>query len=443
MQSEIFPRPKQIIIGDIRIKPDRQRKDLGDLSSLKASIQAVGLLNPITVSKIPYEPGKYYLVAGERRLRVAVELGWATIPAMLFESLPLEIQERIELEENIKRKQLDWQEEAKAIHRYCVINPHMTLQQVADELALSIIHVSRAKAFVEGLATTPEIASATNLSAAANIVKRKQARELDALLEDAVSSAIAEAGESDSTDIPSSDQPWLLQNISFFDWAPNYRGPRFNLVHCDFPYGINMDSSPLQGSSANWKSELYHDSKDLYFSLIDCFIENKSKFLADSAHVIFWFSMNYYQQTVSAFTKAGFNVCPFPFVWGKSDGKSFIPDPARWPRRGYETALIMSIGDRKIVRSANNIVWEPTTKEFHISEKPMPVVRHIMKMYCDETSRVLDPTCGSGSALAAALELKASSIVGLEIDPQHLASANVRLKRTFDEINNDILKGLI
>ena len=27
----------------------------------------------------------------------------------------------------------------------------------------------------------------------------------------------------------------------FLEWAPAYTGPRFNFLHCDFPYGIDTD----------------------------------------------------------------------------------------------------------------------------------------------------------------------------------------------------------
>lgn len=57
---------------------DRYRKDVGDVTDLKDSIENIGLLNPITVR--PWHGG-YRLVAGERRLTAFRELGLAEIPA--------------------------------------------------------------------------------------------------------------------------------------------------------------------------------------------------------------------------------------------------------------------------------------------------------------------------------------------------------------------------
>ena len=56
----------QIDINLIKIKPNRQRKDLGDLSELKGSLLQVGLINPIVVEPAE-DPGYFYLLAGERR----------------------------------------------------------------------------------------------------------------------------------------------------------------------------------------------------------------------------------------------------------------------------------------------------------------------------------------------------------------------------------------
>jgi ParB-like chromosome segregation protein Spo0J len=60
-------------VADIRIGK-RHRRDLGDIDSLAASIEDIGLLNPITVS----ENG--LLLAGARRLAAYKRLGRKTIP---------------------------------------------------------------------------------------------------------------------------------------------------------------------------------------------------------------------------------------------------------------------------------------------------------------------------------------------------------------------------
>lgn len=90
-------------INDIKIKK-RVRRDLGDLEALKNSLRTYGLLNPITIND------KYELIAGERRLQAAKQLGWTNINAVVQNNLS-EIEElEMELEENNQRKEFTSEE---------------------------------------------------------------------------------------------------------------------------------------------------------------------------------------------------------------------------------------------------------------------------------------------------------------------------------------------
>ena len=90
-------------INDIKIKK-RVRRDLGDLEALKNSLRTYGLLNPITIN------GKYELIAGERRLQAAKQLGWTNINAVVQNNLS-EVEElEMELEENNQRKEFTSEE---------------------------------------------------------------------------------------------------------------------------------------------------------------------------------------------------------------------------------------------------------------------------------------------------------------------------------------------
>jgi hypothetical protein len=47
--------------------------------------------------------------------------------------------------------------------------------------------------------------------------------------------------------------------------------------------------------------------------------------------------------------------------------------------------------------------------------RPQPMLRHFFEMFVDEHTIMLDPTCGSGTALRAAEALKAKYVLGVEI----------------------------
>lgn len=90
-------------INDIKIKK-RVRRDLGDLEALKNSLRTYGLLNPITLNS------KYELIAGERRLQTAKQLGWTNINAVVQSNLSDVEELEMELEENNQRKEFTKEE---------------------------------------------------------------------------------------------------------------------------------------------------------------------------------------------------------------------------------------------------------------------------------------------------------------------------------------------
>ncbi len=85
-------------ISDIKIKK-RVRKDLGNLEDLKDSLRTYGLLNPITLNS------RYELIAGERRLQSAIQLGWTSINANIVDNISELEQLEMEIEENNQRKE--------------------------------------------------------------------------------------------------------------------------------------------------------------------------------------------------------------------------------------------------------------------------------------------------------------------------------------------------
>jgi ParB family chromosome partitioning protein len=74
-------RKKVVPIGEIKVGR-RHRKDMGDLEGLAASIEDIGLLNPITVD----EAGR--LLAGARRYAACKLLGWKAIPVNVLRARP-------------------------------------------------------------------------------------------------------------------------------------------------------------------------------------------------------------------------------------------------------------------------------------------------------------------------------------------------------------------
>lgn len=109
---------QEIPVADIKSNPFQPRKNFNpaDLSQLEESLQATGLLQPITVRPAPNSGEGYELIAGERRLRAAANIGWTRIPAIIKDLSNQEIL-TLALVENLQRTDLNPVEEANGYHQ--------------------------------------------------------------------------------------------------------------------------------------------------------------------------------------------------------------------------------------------------------------------------------------------------------------------------------------
>ena len=420
-------------------RENRQRRQLTGIDELAASIKRNGLINPIVVTR------DLILVAGERRFTAHQHLGYDQIAVQYVEDLEETELQMIELEENIKRIDLPWQDHVRSIARFEKLkrteNPEWVTDNTADELNMSRSNVQRYmmvnKYLEEGV---PEVMEAPKLSTAVSFSQRKMERQKAATMRDLLAVSPPKTGPHDPLMITDDDIPPNgehdatragnnrfadILHADFTKWSEEIQMDPFNLVHCDFPYGVNAGDTKGQSGAGGYGH--YDDKPDIYFDLISTFLKNQNNFIGPSAHLIFWYSLDYHQETVDLFRGGGWVVNPFPLVWFKSDNTGILPDANRGPRRVYETALFMTRGDRKIVRAVGNCTPCGVNKEFHVSEKPKKMLEHFLRMLVDETTVMLDPTAGSGNAVYVAEQLGASRSLGLERNEEFAARARENL----------------
>lgn len=101
------------------------------LQLLADSIREHGVIQPILVREIEFTPGKYEIVAGERRFRAAEMAGIDEIPVSIMTGDDLEVA-KVALIENVQRKDLNPVEEAMA-YRMLVDKFGLTQDQVAAQ----------------------------------------------------------------------------------------------------------------------------------------------------------------------------------------------------------------------------------------------------------------------------------------------------------------------
>jgi ParB family transcriptional regulator, chromosome partitioning protein len=141
-ESPAVGEPHRIPVARIRPNPFQPRKEFSsdELGELAASLKANGLLQPVTVRPVPPPSGRgaaaarheasYELIAGERRLRAATQLGWVDIPAIVRE-LDDRAALTLALVENLQRADLNAIEEAEGYARLAA-DYDATQQEIAD-----------------------------------------------------------------------------------------------------------------------------------------------------------------------------------------------------------------------------------------------------------------------------------------------------------------------
>jgi hypothetical protein len=108
---------EEIIIGD------RRREEMGDIQGLADSIKEFGLLHPVVIDN------QKRLVAGGRRLEACKRLGWEEIEATFFGELSENRLKEIELEENVRRKDLTESERSKNLVKLMEIAKEVILEE--------------------------------------------------------------------------------------------------------------------------------------------------------------------------------------------------------------------------------------------------------------------------------------------------------------------------
>ena len=159
---------------------DRIRRDYGDIDELAHSISTLGLLQPIVIKL------DGTLIAGGRRLRAMKKLGWTDIPVTYFEvadDITLRI---LEVEENVRRKQMSWQERtlavaevhAKQAHFKALHSERWTQQATGELLGMAASNVNYCLELASYIRQgDKEIAKCDRMWDALNLIVKRKAEE--------------------------------------------------------------------------------------------------------------------------------------------------------------------------------------------------------------------------------------------------------------------------
>lgn len=441
-------------LTEVRLdRTSRQRTDLPPESVLELaqSIAEHGLLQNIGLNKdtmeIIFGERRYTAfqliaraVAGDPSLPITVSDphlydGWTKIPARLCGDVSAFGVGALEFIENSSRLDLPWQDQGKAawsLHQLAVAEAKAREENWSEAQTAALLGVS--PSHLNRLITPFRVLESSSEKTRPAIEQAIQASPSALSANNSVTAIKERHGEVKPTrrspliaaKVPAAPPPRKIitapiLNQSFLDWAPAWDGEPFNFIHCDFPYGIQFNKGGGQNTSAATKSVgQYDDNPEVYWKLLRALLENRSRLVSPSAHIMFWFSQNFRRETEDRIMEAwpDATISKFLLIWHCPDNSGLMPSPAEG-RRTYETALQITLGKRPLAAGkAMSISMPRNESKIHRSQKHLPVLSHFFSMYIDGSSRVLDPTVGSATSLVAAKKLGASAVLGLEIDPE-------------------------
>ncbi len=132
--TDTTPSNKSLVkLSDIHLPPKQPRRYFDPIAEkeLVASVKLHGLLQPLLVR--PLQQGGYELVAGERRLRAAKEVGMTLVPVVVKE-LTSEEAWQLALIENLQREDLNPVEETEGLLQLLAFRLQTNVEEVKSLL---------------------------------------------------------------------------------------------------------------------------------------------------------------------------------------------------------------------------------------------------------------------------------------------------------------------
>lgn len=434
---------KPIPIGEIRIPANRQRKEfsLPKLKELQQSIEEFSCFHPIVIRHLPLtleenggkRGGAWELVAGERRLRVfkmmfeektqikcdnqILPLGMAPCTELMYLD-PIERQEA-ELDENLKRVDLTWQEKTAAQNALMALrrgqDPTTTVTSVAKEISSSTEEpvetvrkvLARAEFIVKHINDVPAALEARDEKEAHKIILRHMEAEFRAAL-------VAQTEQSTAHRLIEGDCISVMSTLELGS---------YDVVIADPPYGMDADSF---GSAGPVHS--YDDSPEEATRMAAQIIMHASVLCKPEAHLYIFCDPGFFAQLLSIAASCDWSIWRTPLVWDKGGSHGHNPVPTQAIRRTYEFIFYAYRGDRPGNFMISDVIRDipQVTGEGHAAAKPGDLYKRLLARSVKPGDRVLDPVCGTGPIFEAANALRCVA-TGIDKNPDFIKLARPRM----------------
>jgi len=425
-----------INVNEILIDKHRQRKTISqeDVLRLANSIAANGLIQPVVVRKDP--EGNYLLVAGERRLRALTHLWFFDnqvrcgefqfevehVPCIYQGDMDPDDAFEMELEENIRRVDLSWQERAQATAE---LNERRKRRAAAAGLAAPTIEElaetthgssgeslqrTRAEILVAPHLSDPDVAAASSPKEALKLLQRKEQASKNAALALSIGKSLI-------------DEHTLHQG-ECFRVLEDIPDGTFDVILTDPPYGIDADQFSDSGGRVAG-AHFYDDSWKTWNTLAKRLAVESYRVAKPQAHAYIFCDIDNFVLLKGFFQEQEWRVFRTPLVWVNPTAMR-APWPEHGPQRKYQICLFAVKGNRPVNRIYPDVVTYASDDNLgHHAQKPVALYLDLLTRSVRPGDTVLDPFGGTGPVIPAAHELKCRATY-IEQDP---AAFGIGVKR--------------
>lgn len=430
--------------GEILIPEGRQRQLFRQraMDKLVASMKIVGQLQPGVCRT--NEHGSLELLVGERRLRACFLLE-RSFEFYLKEDISSPyLLEKIQLDENLVREDLEWQEDVNAKERlhqlfqgeYGETEPGKrgghslsdTAEYIGEGKSLFAEDVKLA-AFAREI---PEVAAAPNKTTAKKIVarlvetfQREEALKAALVVAEERSGLVPRVvegkdGEEEvvlESSAVSPDHSLVEKTLLEYDRRcilgkmetvlEGFPDEHFHLVLFDPPWGV--DYAKVKKEVYGQKN--YDDSPEAFFVDLELWLRLLYKKMTANSHLFLFFGVVHYSLVYHTLAKAGFETEGIPIIWAKK-GARRTRSPAKWFGRSYEPIAFARKGNKALAKQGHPNLIEtpqptPAIKDIHPSAKHPEIYYRLIRASLEPGERLLDPMAGSGMVGVAAEHLRA------------------------------------
>lgn len=441
-----------ILLQNIVIKPNRQRAEFEAqaLQDLVDSIEKTGLLHPPVLRR---EGDFFVLVAGERRLKALeqiyalggtfssgnVRYAEGAIPFTDIGTLTEIEAEEAELDENIKRRDLTWQEHAAAVERLHNLRQRQkaaiyeTALSAGRESGLEVQTVADTAKEIHGRSdgyfhdqTRKEILVARHLDNPA-VAKAKSADEAFKILKKQEENAkFADLAASVGTTHTSKAHSVHNIDCLLYMQRPEVQG-LFDVILTDPPYGMGADSFGDGGGKLQGIEHHYDDSLEAWLELMKKWVKLSFAVTKPQAHAYVFCDIDNFPKLRELMREAGWYVFRTPFIVHKVNSGR-VPLPTQGPRRQYEVLLYAIKGGKTVTHIYPDVI--PCTADdnmTHGAQKPVELYQNLLQRSVRPGDKVLDTFGGTGTLIPAAHALLCEATV-CEMNPEYYGMCLTRVK---------------